>query len=98
MPIDKFKHRIVNHRTIKYQSWLTYLQLAMTILGVIIIAYKTISVCISFGFPLVRRLIPNFMRRKKDRVRQYCIVRQPRQNIELRQKIRPSVPSLSSNL
>ena len=98
VPIDKFKHRIVNRRIIKYRSWLTYLQLAMTMLGVIIITYKTVSVCISSGLPLIRRLIPNLMRRKKDRVREYRIVRQPRQNIELRQRICPSAPPLSSNL
>ena len=98
VPMDKFKHRVINHQSIKYRGWLTYLQLAMTIFGVIVIVYKTASLCISFVFPFIRRLLPNPIRRRRDRVRQYRIVRQPRQNIELSQRIRPSAPSLSSNL
>ena len=77
---------------------MTYLQIAMTILGVIVIAYKTASFCVSSGFPLIRRLLPNPLRRKRNRVREYRIVRQPRQNIELCQRIRPSAPPLSLNL
>ena len=77
VPIDKFKHRVVNHRIIKYQSWLTYLQIAMTFLGLIVIVYKTANICVSSGFPLIGKLLPGSMRRKKDRVKQYRIVRQP---------------------
>ena len=86
VPMDKFKHRVINYRSIKYRGWLTYLQLALTIFGVIVIAYKAASICVSFIFPLIRRLLPVPICRRSDRVRQYRIVCQPRQNIELRQR------------
>ena len=74
-----------------------YLQLALTIFGAIVIAYKSASLCISYIFPFIRRLLPNRFRRKRDRVRQYPIVRRPRQDMELRQHIHPSAPADSSN-
>ena len=87
VPMDQFKYRITNHQTIKFKGWLMYVQLA----------YKAASLCISFVFPIIRRLLPNPFRRNKERVRQYRIVRQPRQDIELRQRIRPSSPADLSN-
>ena len=40
VPMDKFKYRVTHHQTIKFRSWLLYLQIALTIVGVVIIAYK----------------------------------------------------------
>ena len=34
VPMDKSKYRVTHHQTIKYRGWLTYLQLALTVLGV----------------------------------------------------------------
>ena len=97
VPMDKFKYRVTHHQTIKYRGWLMHLQLALTAFGVVVIAYKVASISISYIFPFIQRLLPSRFRRKRDRVRQYRIVRQPRQNIELRQRIRPSAPADSSN-
>ena len=96
-PKDKFKHRVTNYQIIRYKVWLMYLQLALTVFGVLVIAYKTTSLSISFILPLIRRLLPNPFRRRRDRVRQYRMVCQPRQDIELRQRFRPSAPADSSN-
>ena len=74
VPIDKFKHRVANRKIIQYQSWLSYLQLVMTVIGVLLITYKISSICMSKGLPLIKRLMPNLTRRKKDRVREYRIV------------------------
>ena len=97
VPMDKFKYRVMHHETIKYKGWLMYLQLALTVFGVVVIAYKAVSISISYIFPFIRRLLPNRFQRKRDRVRQYSIVRRPRQDKELRQRIRPSAPADSSN-
>ena len=101
IPMNKFKHRVINRQSIKYRGWFTYLQIALTILGIIVIMYKITSFCATFVFPCIKRLFPRTIRRKKDRIRQYRVARQPHQNIELRQRVRqsaPSAPSLLSNL
>ena len=95
--MDKFRYRVTHHQTIRFRSWLTYLQLALTIIGVVVILYNLASLCISYLFPFIARLLPDRFRRKKDRVRQYRVIRRPRQDMELRQCIRPSAPADSSN-
>ena len=79
VPIDRFKHRVANRKMIQYQNWLSYLQLVMTMIGVLLITYKIISICRTKGFPLIKRLMPNLIRRKRDRVKEYRIVRPSRQ-------------------
>ena len=37
VPIDKFKHRVANRKIIQYRSWLSYLKLVMTMIGVLLI-------------------------------------------------------------
>ena len=97
VPMDKFKYRVTHHQTIKYRGWIMYLQLALTIFGVVVIAYKAASLSISFIFPFIRRLLSNKFSRKRDRVQQYRVIRHPSQDIELHQRIRPSAPADSSN-
>ena len=77
VPMDKFRYRVTHHQTIRFKSWLTYVQLALTVIGVAIIAYNLalLCLCISYVFPFIARLLPDAFRRKKDRVRQYHVIR-----------------------
>ena len=97
VPMDKFKYRVIHHQTFRFKTWLTYLQLTLTVIAVVVLSYDFIALSIKYLFPLVSRLIPERFRRKKDRVRQYRVIRRPRQDIELRQHISPPAPPVSSN-
>ena len=66
-------------------------------IGVVVLSYNFIALSVKYLFPLVSRLIPERFRHKKDRVRQYHVIHRPRQDIELRQRIHPSAPPVSSN-
>ena len=74
-----------------------YLQPALTVVGVVAIAYKAAAISISYIFPLIRILLPNRFRRKRDKVRKYRVILRPRQDMELRQCFHPSAPADSSN-
>ena len=65
-------------------------------IGVEVISYNFIALSVKYLFPLVARLIPERFRRKKDRIRQYRVILRHRQDIELRHRIRPSAPPVSS--
>ena len=96
VPMNKFKYRLVHHQTFRFKTWLSYLQLGLTVIGVVVLAYNFLVLCKRYLLPLISRLVPNRFRRKNDRVRQYHVIRRPRQDIELRQRIRPSAPPSSS--
>ena len=95
VPMDKFKYRVIHHQTFRFKSWLTYLQLTLTVIGVVVLSYNFVALSVKYLFPLISRLVPERFRRRRDRVRQYRIIRRPRQDIELRQRIRPSAPAAS---
>ena len=97
VPMDKFKYRVTHHQTIKFRGWLMYLQLALTVFGVVVIAYKAASLRISYIFPFIQRLLPDRFCRKRDRVRQYHVICRPPQDLELRQHFCPSAPADSLN-
>ena len=46
----------------------------------------------SYVFPFIARFLPDAFSRRRNRVRQYHVIRRPDENIELRQCIRPSAP------
>ena len=96
VPMNKFKYRVIHHQTFRFKTWLMYLQLTLTVIGVVVLSYNFITLSIKYLFPLISRFIPERFRRKKDKIRQYRVIRRPRQDIELRQRIRPSAPPVSS--
>ena len=96
VPMNKFKYRLVHHQTFRFKTWLSYLQLGLTVIGVVVLTYNFLALCKRYLLPLISRLFPSRFRRKNDKVRQYHVIRRPRQDIELRQRIRPSAPPSSS--
>ena len=93
--MDKFKYRVVHHQTFMFKTWLTYLQLSLTVIGVVVLTYNFIALSVKYLFPLISRFVPERFRRKKDKIRQYRAIRRPCQDIELRQRIRPSPPPIA---
>ena len=69
-PMEKFRYHVMHHQTFRFKTWLTYLQLCLTVIGVVVLTYNFVSLCVKYLFPLISRLIPDHFRRKKDRVRQ----------------------------
>ena len=50
VPMDKFRYRVIHHQTFRFKTWLTYLQLGLTVIGVVVLTYNLIALCVKYLF------------------------------------------------
>ena len=45
VPMDKFRYRVTHHQVIRFKSWFTYVQLALTVIGLLILVHNLVPLC-----------------------------------------------------